>query len=178
MKKGTKVFLIILTVVLVLGGLVANYGVKTSNGEKSMRNAIPAQTDAVDLFYTKLWETLKTNAGIVKENVTNQKEFAIGIMEGRYSTGEKSMMWIQEQNPNFDASGYDKLMNTVEGLREGFYIEQKKLRDMKLTHDNMIDLFPSSLFVGDRGKIDVQLLINKETKTARATGIDEGPELF
>jgi hypothetical protein len=69
-------------------------------------------------------------------------------------------------------------MNSVEGLRDGFFIEQTKLRDLKLTHDNMIDLFPSSLFVGKRGKIEVQLLVNKETKKARETGIDEGPELF
>ena len=81
------------------------------------------------------------------------------------SQGNQSAVVVPIEDWTKFVERYDKLMNTVEGLREGFYIEQKKLRDMKLTHDNMIDLFPSSLFVGDRGKIDVQLLINKETAT-------------
>jgi len=178
MKKRTVVTIVIVTVLVIFGAFVANYGIQTSNTERSIRNAIPAQTDVIDLYYTNLWETLKTNAGIVKEDVKNQTEFAQSIMEGRYSTGEKSMMWIQEQNPDFDRSGYEKLMNEVEGLREGFKVEQEKLRDMKLTHDNLIDLFPSKVFVGKRGKIEVQLLVNNETKTARETGIDEGPDLF
>lgn len=178
MKKGTKVFLIIVGVILILGGVTANYGIKTSNTEKKIRNTIPAQTDKVDLYYTKLVEILVTKAGITKEYAKANTEFQVAIMEGRYSTGTKMMMWIQESNPKFDQSLYKDLMNSVEGLREGFYIEQSKLRDIKLAHDNLIDLFPSSLFVGSRGKIEVQLLVNQATKTARETGIDETPKLF
>lgn len=158
--------------------LIIGYGIKVSNDEIKLRNKIPAQVDAVDLYYTKLWEILKTKAGVTKQYAKDVSKFQKDIMEGRYSTGNKMMMWIQESNPTFDQSLYKDLMNSIEGLREGFFIEQKKLRDMKLTHDNLITLFPSKLFVGKRGQIEVQLLVNEATKTARETGIDSSPELF
>lgn len=179
MKKSTVVSIIVVTVVLILGGLLVNTYFKVNKDEIALRNGIPAQIDKVDVYYTKLWEILKTNAGIVKSDVSNQKEFAKSVMEGRYSTGEKSMMWITEQNPDFDRSGYDKLMNSVEGLREGFFMEQVRLRDMALAHKNLIETPPSSWFVNKnhREPIEVVLLNNSETKTARETGIDEGPDI-
>lgn len=178
MKKGTKVTLIVLALLLVIGLPITKYGINTSNTEKGIRNAIPAQTDVVDLFYTKMWEELSTKAGVTKEYAKDATAFQVAVMEGRYSTGEKMMMWIQESNPTFDQSLYKDLMNSIEGLRDGFFIEQTKLRDMKLTHDNLIDMFPSNIFVGKRGKIDVQLLVNEATKEARKTDIDTSPELF
>lgn len=179
MKKGTVAIIIIATFVVIVGALLVNTYFKVNKEEISLRNAIPAQTDAVDLYYTKLWEILKGQAGIVKKDVENQTEFAKAIMEGRYSTGEKSMMWITEQNPNFDRSGYEKLMNSIEGLREGFFMEQVKLRDMALSHKNLIEIPPKCWFVrkANRTVIEVDLLVNQETKTARETGVDEGPDM-
>jgi hypothetical protein len=173
-----KKFLIVFAVLLVVVGPIVGYWIKTSNTEKTLRNKIPAQIDKVDMFYTKLVEILVTKAGVTKAYAEAATDFQVAVMEGRYSTGEKMMMWIQEANPTFDQSLYKDLMNSIEGLREGFFIEQVKLRDLKLTHDNLIDIFPSSLFVGKRGKIDVQILVNVETKEARETGIDKTPELF
>ena len=178
MKKGTKVFLIILGVVIVLGGLIANYGIKISNNEIDLRIAIPAQTDKVDMYYTQLVEILVTKAGVSREYATQNKEFQKSIMEGRYSTGNKSMMWIQEANPEFDASLYKDLMNSIEGLRKGFFVEQSKLRDLAMQHERLIKRFPSKIFVGKRGVIEVQILVNKATKTARETGIESTPDLF
>ena len=178
MKKGTKTFLIILGVVILASIPVISYWVNTSNTEIDIRNTIPAQTDNVDLFYTKMWETLSTKAGVTKEYAKDATAFQVAVMEGRYSTGEKMMMWIQESNPTFDQSLYKDLMNSIEGLREGFFVEQQKLRQLKLEHDNLITKFPSKIIVGKRGQIEVQLLVNQATKNARETGIDESPTLF
>jgi hypothetical protein len=175
-KKG--LFVLFVSALVLFGIYVVGLWIKTSNTEKTLRNQIPAQIDKVDLYYTKLVEILVTDAGVTKEYARANTEFQKEIMEGRYGTGEKVMMWIQESNPQFDPSLYKDLMNTIKGLREGFFIEQSKLRDMKLQHDNLIDLFPTSIFVGKRGKIDVQLLVNQETKDARATGIESTPKLF
>lgn len=178
MKKGTKITLIVLAIVALLAVVVGSYAVKTVNTEISLRTAIPAQVDNVDLFYTKMWETLQTKASVTQKYATDVTKFQKDIMEGRYSTGDKMMMWIQESNPTFDQSMYKDLMASIEGLREGFFIEQSKLRDMKRTHDNLILMFPSRIFVGKKEPIEVQLLVNEATKEARSTGIDKSPTLF
>lgn len=179
MKKSTVITLIVVTFIVIIGASLVSTYFSVNKQEIALRNGIPAQTDACDLFYTKLWKILEGQAGIVKADIENQKDFAIGVMEGRYSTGEKSMMWITEQNPKFDRSGYETLMNSVDGLREGFFIEQVKLRDMALTHKNLVETPPKCWFVAKdhREPIEVVLLVNKETKTARETGIDEGPDV-
>lgn len=175
--KG-KTGIILLGVILTLALVIGIYVIKTSNAEKMLRNKIPAQEEMCQAFYTKLWEILQQKAGVANEYAEKFKEIQIGIMEGRYSQGGQMMKWIQEANPEFDASMYKDVMNSIEGERNGFFVEQEKLRDLKLQHDNMIDLFPSNVIVGQRGKIDVVILKNTATKRAYETGTDSSPELF
>jgi len=99
-------------------------------------------------------------------------------MEGRYSTGGEMMKWIQEANPEFDASLYKDVMNSIEGQREGFFVEQKKLRDMAVQHEVMLKTFPQKLVLGKREAIEVIILKNVATQKAYETGTDSSPKLF
>ena len=69
-------------------------------------------------------------------------------------------------------------MNSIESKREGFFIEQKKLRDMAVEHETMLKTWPSKLVVGDREPIKVIILKNIATKKAYETGTDSSPVLF
>lgn len=173
-----KIVLISVGIIVLLFIITISWWIKTSNSEIILRNKIPAQTEKCEIFYTKLWEVLKTKAGVTKQYAEDATEFQKSVMEGRYSSGQKMMLWIQESNPTFDQSMYKDLMNSIEGLREGFFVEQTKLRDLKLQHDNLIDMFPSKIVVGSRGKIEVTLLKNQATKNAYETGEDSSPDLF
>jgi hypothetical protein len=88
------------------------------------------------------------------------------------------MKWIQEANPEFDASLYKDVMNSIEGQREGFFVEQKKLRDMSVLHEVMLKTFPKKLVIGKREPINVIILKNVATKAAYETGTDSSPDLF
>lgn len=173
-----KTLLITVGSIVVLAIITVLWAVGVSNTEKRLANKIPAQEEVCQAFYTKMWEVLKSEAGVADEYAERFKEIQFGIMEGRYSTGGDMMKWIQEANPEFDASLYAKIMNSIEGLREGFFIEQVKLRDMKLTHDNLLDVWPSKLIVGNRDRIDVMILKNDAAKEAYETGTDKSPGLF
>lgn len=175
MKKG---FLITLIVVVVVGGSLALWGVGVSNSERTLRNKIEAQQEASEIFYTKLWEILKSKAGVTEEYAEQFKEIQFGIMEGRYSTGGEMMKWIQEANPEFDASLYKDLMNSIEGERNGFFVEQKKLLDMNKQHKDMLVTFPKKVILKNRGVIEIVVLKNTVTKEAFETGTDSSPELF
>lgn len=152
--------------------------INTSNTEIRLRNKISGQQEMTEAYYTKLWEVLKTKAGVAEEYAEQFKKIQTSIMEGRYSTGGEMMKWIQEANPNFDASLYKDVMNSIEGQREGFFIEQKKLRDMAVQHDNMLKTWPGSWIVGSREPIKVVILKNIATQKAYETGTDGSPDLF
>ena len=175
MMKGFLIGLVI--TVFVAGGLVA-WGVGVSNSERTLRNKIEAQQEASEIFYTKLWEILKSKAGVTSEYAEQFKEIQFGIMEGRYSTGGEMMKWIQEANPEFDASLYKDLMNSIEGERNGFFIEQKKLIDMQKQHKDMLVTFPKKLILKDRAPVEITIIKNTATTKAFETGVDESPELF
>lgn len=175
MKKG---LLITLVVVVVVGGVLAMWGVGVSNSEKKLVNKIEAQQEATEVFYTKLWEILKSKAGVTEEYAEQFKEIQFGIMEGRYSTGGEMMKWIQEANPEFDASLYKDLMNSIEGERNGFFIEQKKLVDMQKQHKDMLEIFPKNMILKNRDAVEITVLKNVATKEAFETGTDSSLELF
>lgn len=173
-----KGFLIGLIVLVAIGGGIALWAVSVSNSERTLRNKIEAQQEATEIFYTKLWEILKSKAGVTEEYAEQFKEIQFGIMEGRYSTGGEMMKWIQEANPEFDASLYKDLMNSIEGERNGFFIEQKKLIDMQKQHKDMLVTFPKKVVLANRETIEITVLKNAVTKEAFETGTDQSPDLF
>jgi hypothetical protein len=173
-----KGIFISLGVGLVLVGAIVLWAIGVSNAEIKLRAKISGQQEMTEAFYTKLWEVIKTKAGVAEEYAEKFKEIQVGIMEGRYSTGGEMMKWIQEANPEFDASLYKDVMNSIEGQREGFFVEQKKLRDMSVVHEVMLKTFPKKLVIGKREAITVIILKNVATKAAYETGTDSSPVLF
>ena len=174
-----KTAIITFSLVLILGLFGVLWWVSTSNSEITLRNRISNQQDVTEIFYTKLWEILQSKAGVTSEYATQFKEIQFGIMEGRYSNGGGSLMkWIQESNPQFDSSLYKDLMNSIEGERNGFFIEQKKLLDMSRQHSDMLMTFPSKIVLKNRESIDVVILKNLATRQAFETGTDSSPSLF
>lgn len=173
-----KGLLIVLGVIVVMGIGIGSWWIGTSNDEIRLREKIAGQQEMTEAYYTKLWEVLKTKAGVAEAYADKFEKIQVGIMEGRYSTGNKMMMWIQEANPNFDASMYKDVMNSIDGERNGFFIEQKKLRDMVVQHSTSLKVFPSSIVLSGRDEIPVVILKNQATKDAYATGTDSSPELF
>ena len=173
-----KGLFITIGVTLAIFGSVILWAISVSNTEIKLRARIDGQQEMTEAFYTKLWEVLKTKAGVAEEYSVKFKEIQEAIMEGRYSSGGEMMKWIQEANPEFDASLYKDVMNSIEGQREGFFIEQKKLRDMSVQHEVMLKTFPKKIIIGDRNPISVIILKNVATREVYTSGIDTSPDLF
>lgn len=173
-----KGFLIGAGVFIAIVASLVIWWIGVSNSEIQLRAKIGGQQEMTQAFYTKLWEVIQTKAGVASEYADKFKEIQTAIMEGRYSTGGQMMKWIQEANPLFDPSLYKDVMNSIEGQREGFFVEQKKLRDMSVQHEIMLKTFPKSLVLGNREAIKVVILQNVASKAAYETGTDASPDLF
>lgn len=173
-----KSLVIILIVVGFIVGCLVVWGINISNNERTLRNQIANQHEVTEAYYTKLWEVIQTKAGVADEYAEQFKEIQLGVMEGRYSTGGDMMKWIQEAGVELSPELYKDLMNSIEGERNGFFIEQTKLRDMKKQHDDMLVVFPKKVVLRDRESIEVIILKNVATQEAYQTGTDTSPKLF
>jgi hypothetical protein len=159
MKKG---LLITLGIGLIVAVCVVFWAIGLSNSEIRLKNRGNAQQEVCAAFFDKMWKVLQQKAGVTDQYKDGFKEIYTALMEGRYSNdgsgqGQQTFMkWIQESNPQFDASLYKDLMASIEGERNGFFVEQEKLIDIDREHKNMCQTFPNTIVVGKRPEIGYQ----------------------
>lgn len=177
---------LIISVVLlfVVAGVIAMWGVGVSNTEIETVALGEAQQQSCEAFHDKMWKVLQEQAGVTNEYKDAFAEIYPALMEGRYSTGGGMMKWVQEANPEFDTSLYAKLMASIEGQREGFFVEQQKLIDIDKKHKVMRKTFPKKIVIGKRPNIGylvengvvvktgITIITSTNTKEAYATGED------
>jgi hypothetical protein len=165
---------------LVIAVMIGFWAVGVSNKEIGLRNKIDEQQEVLALNYDKMWKILKQQAQIPDKYKSDFKEVYQTIMEGRYSDANRGqfMAWIKEHNPQYDSTMYNKLMVSIEANRTEFFMEQKKLRSFKKTHDDLIEMFPSKLIVGSRGEVNVKFITSAVTKKAVETGEENDINLF
>lgn len=69
-------------------------------------------------------------------------------------------------------------MNSIEAQREGFFNEQKKLISINQEHRNLLETWPSSMFVGSRDTLKITIIKSKNTKNVYQTGEENDIDLF
>ncbi len=169
---------IIVLLLVVVIGMYISY----NNKEAVLRNQITAQIKVNTAVYDEVWKVISQQAGVSSEYKESFKEVYIGIMDARYSKGDGSLMkWITESNPQFDSGLFKQLMTSIESLRAKFTNNQKTLTDLKLQHDNLLDVFPGSFFlvtIGGKEKIDIPIVTSTRTENAFETRKDDDVDLF
>ena len=177
MKKGLVLLLAaILVPVLISVVMYFNY----SNQEKSLRNNIAAVQTTIQNEFDNLWKTISQQAQISDKYADDFKKIYVEIMDARYDNarGGALLSFVTEANPNFDSSLYSTLMKTIEAKRAEFTNNQNKLRDLKREHDNLLSLFPSSIFLAGRDPIEVIMITSARTKDVYRTGEDNDVDLY
>ena len=125
-----------------------------------------------------MWKVLQQKAGIVDKYSKDFEKIYVKIMEGRYSSGGGLMKWVQERNPEFDASLYKDLMASVEAQREGFHREQSTLIDIDRQHKNLRQKLPSKFFVGSAEAFELKIITSAKSKQVFETGEENDVDLF
>lgn len=175
MKKAILIFTA--GVALVVSTVVTIMYFTYNNREIDLSTQITAQNKVIENYYDKMWKILKQKAGITEKYRDSFKDIYVGIMKGRYSDGGGEMMkWIQESNPQFDASLYKDLMNSVEVERTGFYNAQNRLIDMSREHTNLLRKAPSRWFI-DAQPIPIRIITSDQTESVIKSGKDNNIEL-
>lgn len=88
------------------------------------------------------------------------------------------MKWIQESNPEFDASLYKDLMQSIEILRTEFQHAQEKELDIIREHTNLCTTYPSKWFVSNKEPIEYTIISSTKSKATMETGLDDDISVF
>jgi hypothetical protein len=178
MNKSTIITLVSVGLVISLG--VIGFMLNVSYNNQTV--AIETQKDAVQKdnanIYDMVWKTIQQKAAITDKYQKDFRSIYVDIMKARYDGKDAMFLWIKEQNPNFSADMYKDLSHSIEALREKFRVAQSKLIDIKREHDKLRLTFPSSLFVGDRGVMEINIITSTKTKAVFTSGIDDDVDLF
>lgn len=169
----------ILTVLAILGVLVMGLYFNYSNKESRLRNQAEAQRKKIENVYDQMWKVIAQKAKVSDEYKNGFKDIYTGIISGRYSQGDGTLMkWIQESNPNFDASLYKDLMQSIEVERNNFTREQNVMIDLIQFHTNLLTLFPSKYFLSSCKPIEYTVISSTRAKDVMTSGKDDNIDIF
>ena len=150
-----------------------------SNDEHRLRNTIIAKQRDNQNQMDLMWKSISQSGQVAETERSTFIKLFTDYAHAR--TGGEShpiMNWIKESVPEANPRLFASLMNIVVSQRTQFAFRQKELLDLKREHDNLIDLFPSCLFVGGRGKIDVTIVTSSRTEDAFKSGKDDNVQMF
>ncbi len=173
MKKTSIVLIIVAAFIAIIVGMYFSY----NNKEVSLRNQSDAQIGKIEGVYDKMWKVIQQKAQVTSEYKDAFKEIYPELIAGRYS-GESMMKWIQESNPEFDASLYKDLMQSIEILRTEFQHAQEKELDIIREHKNLCSTYPGKWFVSKKEPIEYTIISSTKSKETMETGLDDDINVF
>ena len=174
-----KGLLISLAVGVFLTIVIGSMYVSASNGEIELKNQATAQEQVCKNNYDAMFKEIAQIAEVSDQYKETFKEIYPALIEGRYKNdGNTLMKWIQESNPSFDTKLYSKLIDVIESKRDGFKHEQDKLADVAREHNNILEKWPSSMFVGSRPKLNITFVSSSKTKEVYRTGEENDIDVF
>ena len=166
-------------IAIILGIIYFGMSVSYNNHANRLEVSAKEKIKANKVDYDAVWKIIQQQAGVVDKYQESFKEIYIGLMENRYSDGQGQLMsWVQEHSPNFDASLFKTLMNTIESQRTDFATRQKELIAIEEEYNHMLVTFPASFFVGDREVMDVTVVTSTKTEKVFETGKEDDIDLF
>lgn len=166
----------IIAISLLLFGMAIGY----RNTEVRQRNLILAKQKDNHNELDNMVKVIGQTAEVSSEQMKSIKDIIVGNSEARKGGSGSLATFVHEAVPNIDTSSktFQNLQNIIVASRNSWTMRQKELLDLKRVHDNLIDVFPSSLFVGGRGKIDVQIVTSTRAEKAFESGRDDEVTLF
>jgi hypothetical protein len=168
-----------IVVIMIVGSFLS-----FSNAEIDLKNRFEQKITERTSFYDKMWKTISQKSQIALKNDSSFYRNVNAIMEGRKDAGDLFMKWVQESNPNanYDQVSvlYQDLSRTVEGQRDGFFMEEKMIQNIVMEHNNLIQKFPGSFwnsFLG-RKELIYKPITSDRTDEVIKSGKDNNVEVF
>lgn len=179
MSTKNIIIIAIIGVIAIFGIAVASMYFSYNNQEVELRQQTEAQRGKVEANFDAMWKIISQQAQVTDEYKDAFKEIYPALIEGRYSQGDGTFMkWIQESNPDFDASLYKTLMQTIEVQRISFTKDQARMLDIIREHETLCETYPGKWFISNKTPIEYTIISSTKSKITMETGIDDDVDLF
>lgn len=174
----TSTGIIIIIAVVVVIALIAMY-FSYNNKEINLRKEAEAQLGKIESVHDKMWKIIKQKANVTEQYRDMFEKVYPDIIAGRYSgEGATTMKWIQEANPEIDASLYKDLMQSIEIQREHLHSAQTRMLDVIRERAALIESYPSRWFISNKSVIEYEVISSTRSKSIMDTRIDDDIEMF
>ncbi|MBR5551309.1 MAG: hypothetical protein IKV83_05260 [Muribaculaceae bacterium] len=174
----TPTLLVIIIITVLVVALVAMY-FSYNNKEIALRKEAEAQKGKIESVHDKMWKVIKQKANVTEQYREMFEKVYPDIIAGRYSgEGAMAMKWIQEANPEIDASLYKDVMQAIEIQREHLHTAQTRMLDVIREREALIESYPSRWFISNKSKIEYEVISSTRSKTVMETGLDDDVEIF
>jgi len=175
-----KIIIIAAVALVALGGIIVmSMYFSYNNQEVELRQQAEAQRGKVEANFDAMWKIISQQAQVSNEYKDAFKEIYPALIEGRYSQGDGTLMkFIKESNPDFDASLYKTLMQTIEVQRISFTKDQARMLDIIREHETLCSTYPGKWFISNKMPIEYTVISSTKSKLTMETGIDDDVDLF
>ena len=163
--------IVLLSVGILIVALVIAY-FTLNNQEESLRKAAEAQLKAIESVHDTMWKIIKEKANVSEKYRQTFESIYPDIIAGRYKDTQ-DMLWIQEDNPDFDVSLYADLMQSIEVQRMHFSEAQKHMVDIVREHETLINSIPHKWFISNRTPIEYVVISSGKTKDVMTSRVDD-----
>lgn len=148
MRTGLITSIVVATLVAVFATSAVFGFVGFQNQANRHENAIKAQYTANQNVYDNGYKKVLEVAQIPEAYAADFRNLYHEAITGRYGDqgSRAAMQWIQEQNPNIDATLYRQVQQNIEIFRNDFTATQKQLISYKQEYENFLIANTSSRF--------------------------------
>ena len=182
--KATTVLLTTI-LVMVFGGIaclliVGGMWASANNKEVGLRNAFAAQQKSNESSFDKMWKTLQQQTGVADHERESFKQTYSQIMQdtkGVAGNGQLASFFTQAKI-DISPGLFSQLMSSIEAQRAMFHEDQRHLLKIKQEHDDVLQKFPSNLFVGYRSQLEAKIVTSTRTDATFVSGKDDDVNLY
>lgn len=154
---------------------IALYWMGVYNRAMMLENKFNAIVSENKTSMDNMWKTIQQKYQLKSDYSKEMMQLMNATVAGRQ--GGSLFRSTTEAMPGLDASIYKDVMATIEGKRDMFKRSQDMQIELKREHDNLRTTMPSSLFVGGRPELKLQLVTSTRTDAAFESGKDDDVKL-
>lgn len=171
MKGGAVlVFLVVFALIVAIGAIVGISYVSAYNYGNQMENQLKAVQDNSRNVLAQYGQKVMETAQVPSMYADDVQRVTREAIQGRYGENgsQATFQWLQEQNPQLDASLYKQIQQVIEAGRTNFENEQRRQIDIRRQYETELGSFWSGMWLRIAGYPKVNLADFDIVSTGRA----------